>query len=192
MIVATAVFPGTRAGPCGPPEPTTPHWSTVSATNPAVAGDVVWAVTSGRGGVHDFTIARFVEPLPHSGALVRELGGVRTCRITNEMFYVLRGIRPESLFEGKEWRAYEQIRRCFALFDRTKGWNRYDCLLSRVRFEASPPSGLFALVVVRPHAFVASRGDTFEVRIDVSGRLPSQRSIAERIWDACPWHEVQP
>jgi len=198
MTVATAVFPGTQLNAAGPVDVNCARWETESR-RPAEPGEIVWALSSGRGGAHDWSVARMVERLPHDGMRVRELGGERTCDITNELFYVLRGVRPELLLEGREWRVYEQIRLAFRLFDRVAGWNRYDCVLTGVRFEGveverlarrpAPRPKLTAVVKVRPHAFLSNRESTFEVRIDVSGRRPpSRRSVAEQVWEACPWH----
>lgn len=75
-------------------------------------GTIVLARTSG---VHPFTVGEFIEPLPRSygGALVRELGGTRTCNISNDSFVPIKGVRAKYLLEGVQYKFREKVLKAF-------------------------------------------------------------------------------
>jgi len=67
------------------------------------------------GGIHDWTIGYTIEPLNDNfgGWLIREIGSQRTCRVSNERFTPIVGLRATDLLEGKEREFYHKVCRAF-------------------------------------------------------------------------------
>jgi len=74
-----------------------------------VPGALVSCVSSGRFSLHDWLIGFVVQVNDESDCVIRELGGKRTCRVSNERFYVIRGIDRYALLAGKERQFYERV-----------------------------------------------------------------------------------
>jgi hypothetical protein len=68
-------------------------------------GDLVLAVTSG---IHEFSIGYVVNKMSESDMVIREIGGKKTCKISNEMFYKIdtSNLSKTILLEGIQYELY--------------------------------------------------------------------------------------
>lgn len=113
-------------------------------------GDLVLCASTRQ--AHDWFVAWYVRPIP-DGALLREIGSDRECRVVNEDFRPIRGIDPDLLLEGAEHRFAERIERVFR-----RAWPRpTSYLCASVGFE----EGRICRVIVRDY-FSGHRGDNTE------------------------------
>jgi hypothetical protein len=79
-------------------------------------GDLVICRTSWRHGAHPFAVGYVVEMYSRSDVLLRELGGRRLCRMSNEGFYAVRGMSERHHFEllpGRWHRFYCKVIKAF-------------------------------------------------------------------------------
>ncbi len=82
----------------------------VSGDEAVKPGDLVICNTSG---VHDFTIAWMVEKLAYSEFLLREIGSERTCRMSNESVWIIRGLTEPWTWEGDKYQFYKKVWNAF-------------------------------------------------------------------------------
>ena len=116
--------------------------------------------------------------------MLREIGGERLCRMSNESFYAIRGTHSTDLLEGIQYRAYLAVQRAFGAVIRE------DYYKSRYRgFEF--PDGRKSregVITIGPHIFVDSREGQYE-RVKATVRFTTkttQREIVEAIRAATP------
>lgn len=114
------------------------------------SGDILIAVSSG---VHEFTVSTFVR-YEGSDVIVRELGGYKECKITNDWFNVLRGVRESPLYrtafyKGDQYFFYEKVVKAFKKGD--EYWHQLD----RVEF----PYDNTARIYVRVKWWASNRTD---------------------------------
>ena len=78
-------------------------------------GDLVICRTSWGRGVHPFVVGYVVDVYSRSDVLLRELGGRRLCRMSNEGFYTVRGMsdRDLELLPGRWYRLYRKVLKAF-------------------------------------------------------------------------------
>lgn len=161
---------------------TLPRWEMATSANPPKRGDVVRCASSITA-PHGFTIGRVVEVASEHELLLREIGGKRLCRVSNEMFTILRGVRSMALLEGRQRRYAQRVVQAFRKID------RFDAILLDVEFpEEERPTE--AIVSFRAHAFVrASREDPSEIvraPISFAPVLPTSE-LVRLIRRAAPW-----
>lgn len=86
-------------------------------------GDLVLCQTSGRSESHDFNIGFIHEYVGYGDCVIREIGTNRLCRIGNERFIPIKGLKDYQLWENDKHEFSVKIHRAFS-----KGgsdWYRY-------------------------------------------------------------------
>lgn len=183
-------------------------WSPLDHHHLPPPGGIVRAVSSALAypEPHRWAVARVVRWNGPGAAVLRAIGGSDSdvCALSNEVFEVLSGVPEWRLLEGRAWEAVAQVHRAFALFESTPGRNRYDCIFRDASVvpavladdpiaPTTVPDAILR-ILVRPHALCSSQRtcETYAVEIPIVPEIPDPAAIAQRVWDACPWHTPAP
>lgn len=149
-------------------------------SRPAKKGEIVRCMSSiWEPRRHHWTIARVVEVVSANELVVREIGGPRTCHVSNEAFHVLVGIPAGELTEGRQRRAVERIRAGFRKIGSVDG-----CILVDVHFATEEARD--AVVTFRANRVWFPDQPNVDLVVGISP-LPSAGAIAQRIRAAAPW-----
>jgi hypothetical protein len=97
-------------------------------------GDLVICQSSGRLGVHPFTVGYVTRKFSNSHCWIREIGGEKECDISNELFVPIKGLNDPiytdyEMLPGKQYRFYKKVTKAF------KRGNEYWYRFYDIKFE---------------------------------------------------------
>lgn len=85
--------------------------------------DLVLCATSGMGNPHEFTVGFIHEIVGFGDCVIREIGTDRLCRISNEQFIPIKGLKDYQLWEKDKYEFSVKVHKAFAKGD--EDWYRY-------------------------------------------------------------------
>lgn len=136
-------------------------------------GDLVVCKSSGP---HPYAVGWAVsEHDPHGAALtIREIGTERTCHVSNDSFYVLKGFGPDAFLEGKQRGLRDKVMKAF---------RRGDEYAYRYGGLSFPEPGVAVLLVREVWGGLAHKSLPFPVEIKWNSRT-SIKAILQAMRDA--------